>query len=177
MKLWIVKWNNGIKSQHIGNNSMESPQFLDILKKTNKKKITSTAFIEMYWSQWLLLQTVILKDWNSKSVLNNLKCSTSCFFQTKSVHSLANWIFIVIGWLKNAEMFTNLTDCVQKTGINISPLMNWLKITKKKQKTIKTLFQFICLVQRSFQMPRKIPFSWHEAVSTIKERHQIATPL
>ncbi len=73
----------------------------------------------------------------------------------------------------NVDMFPNFADCVQETGINISPL------TKT---TIQPLFywgfQFICLGQRSLQLPRKRPSSWHgRAVSQIKERHQTATHL
>ncbi len=45
---------------------------------------------------------------------------TSCSFQTKSMHSLANWIF----GDKNVDMFPNFANCVQETGIYISPLIN-----------------------------------------------------
>ncbi len=83
---------------------------------------------------------------------------------------------------KNVDMFPNFTDCVQETVINISPLINSRSACWGTKTTIRPLFhwgfQLICLGQRSLQLPRKRPSSWHGgAVSRIKERHQTATHL
>ncbi len=80
----------------------------------------------------------------------------------------------------NVDMFPNFVDCVQETGIHFSPLINTACWETKT--TIRPLFhwgfQLVCLGQRSLQLPRKIPSSWHGgAVSQIKERHQTATHL